>query len=240
MIFTIEANPIPKMRHRYVLRHGTVISYDPQDDVKKSVRFRLQQKLRKALDSDDKNVVMQASSIVRGTVFDVVLQFFLPIPASTSKKDASRILWLGYATNKPDIDNLAKFYLDAANGILWPDDKQIVSLKILKSYSEKPRTVIQVIGMNPMSLNEKVKGILGVFTPERFQEFVNDITALVQAQAEDQRNPELDRTTRATRSAMLLSKLSDSYGSDLNRIRNKYPGYWEDHNEGTLNMIEKV
>ena len=29
---------------------------------------------------------------------------------------------------RPDIDNLAKFYMDASNGILWADDAQVAEL----------------------------------------------------------------------------------------------------------------
>ena len=35
-------------------------------------------------------------------------------------------------TNKPDIDNLAKFALDAMNGAIYSDDKQIVHLVAYK------------------------------------------------------------------------------------------------------------
>ena len=37
---------------------------------------------------------------------------------------------------KPDLDNLAKGVLDAANGILWVDDAQIVQLSVEKQYGE--------------------------------------------------------------------------------------------------------
>lgn len=36
-----------------------------------------------------------------------------------------------------DIDNLAKGILDACNGVLWKDDKQIVRLTVEKHFSEK-------------------------------------------------------------------------------------------------------
>lgn len=38
-------------------------------------------------------------------------------------------------TVKPDLDNLAKAVLDAANGILWEDDAQICQLTVEKSYT---------------------------------------------------------------------------------------------------------
>ena len=39
---------------------------------------------------------------------------------------------------RPDLDNLAKAVLDAANGILWADDAQIVEMRLVKAYAEQP------------------------------------------------------------------------------------------------------
>ena len=38
---------------------------------------------------------------------------------------------------KPDCDNISKNILDALNGIVYPDDRQIVELLVKKYYSEK-------------------------------------------------------------------------------------------------------
>jgi len=43
----------------------------------------------------------------------------------------------GYCPKYADIDNLAKLVLDALNGIIWEDDKQIVKLLAEKKYAEK-------------------------------------------------------------------------------------------------------
>jgi Holliday junction resolvase RusA-like endonuclease len=39
---------------------------------------------------------------------------------------------------KPDADNFAKV-IDALNGIVWPDDNQVVELTVEKFYSVRPR-----------------------------------------------------------------------------------------------------
>ena len=49
-----------------------------------------------------------------------------------------------YPTTKPDPDNILKLYLDALNGIVWVDDKQIVDLSISKRYAEVPRVTMTV------------------------------------------------------------------------------------------------
>lgn len=49
--------------------------------------------------------------------------------------------------SRPDCDNLAKSTMDAANGILWSDDAQIVALTVQKWYAaqgDAPRVEVSV------------------------------------------------------------------------------------------------
>jgi Holliday junction resolvase RusA-like endonuclease len=48
-----------------------------------------------------------------------------------------------YPTKKPDIDNIAKHF-DALNGVVWTDDKNVVSCHIYKRYDEHPELQIIV------------------------------------------------------------------------------------------------
>lgn len=67
----------------------------------------------------------------------------MPIPASWSKvMKAAAGTGKVSPISRPDIDNLAKLVLDAANGVLWVDDSQIVSLTLTKSYKATPGTLI--------------------------------------------------------------------------------------------------
>jgi Holliday junction resolvase RusA-like endonuclease len=84
---------------------------------------------------------MRRSLPVRG----LFCRFFMPIPASASKKQ--RALMEGCAvphTKKPDLDNLIKFVKDCANGILWDDDSQVTAITAAKAYYPHPATEIQV------------------------------------------------------------------------------------------------
>ena len=74
----------------------------------------------------------------------VVIQAFMPVPPSwpKRKRDAA-ITGVLQPTTKPDWENIAKT-LDAFNGVVWIDDKQIVDGRVIKSYSEKPGLVIEV------------------------------------------------------------------------------------------------
>lgn len=70
---------------------------------------------------------------------------YLGIPKSKSKKwRAAAIRGQERPTKKPDVDNLFKLVTDALSGILYNDDKQIVSCRVQKWYSEEPRTEVKI------------------------------------------------------------------------------------------------
>jgi Holliday junction resolvase RusA-like endonuclease len=78
--------------------------------------------------------------------------FVMPIPSGTSQKKrkdmlAERIL----PTKRPDRTNMAKFYEDCLNGIVYADDSQIVDGPVSKVYGEDPKTVIAIVNL----VNEK-------------------------------------------------------------------------------------
>lgn len=75
----------------------------------------------------------------------VSVRLRLQPPASMSKRQRARILageepYLG----RIDCDNGAKAVLDAMNGVVWPDDKQIVRLWVTKVPHEKPGVDVRV------------------------------------------------------------------------------------------------
>ena len=70
--------------------------------------------------------------------------FLFPYPKSWSKKKKKVYNEIAHVV-KPDIDNVIKFYLDCMNGIVFKDDKQIVSIRSEKSYTDKEgATLIEV------------------------------------------------------------------------------------------------
>ena len=59
-----------------------------------------------------------------------------PIPQSYSKKRTKACLGgLEKPCKKPDIDNIAKTYLDGMNGVVFVNDTQVVDLHVKKVYS---------------------------------------------------------------------------------------------------------
>lgn len=75
----------------------------------------------------------------------MVIAYF-PIPKSTTKKDRQLIMdGLLYPTKKPDADNIAKVICDALNGVAYGDDTQIVSLTVMKEYTDaEPRVEVYI------------------------------------------------------------------------------------------------
>lgn len=69
----------------------------------------------------------------------------MPIPKSFSKsKQELAKLGITRPTVKPDNDNIAKNINDALNGIVFPDDKQIVSLTVRKWYSDSESVNVRI------------------------------------------------------------------------------------------------
>ena len=70
------------------------------------------------------------------TPVSVYLYIRVSIPQSYSKKRTEACLTgLERPAKKPDIDNIAKAFLDAMNGTVYLDDTQVVELNIKKVYS---------------------------------------------------------------------------------------------------------
>ncbi|KXA43164.1 MULTISPECIES: RusA family crossover junction endodeoxyribonuclease, partial [Staphylococcus] len=73
----------------------------------------------------------------------VTIEFLFNPPQSWSNK--KRLAMIGqYKRTKPDIDNLIKTVLDAANKHLWKDDNQIVEVRSFKKYADESKIVMSV------------------------------------------------------------------------------------------------
>jgi Holliday junction resolvase RusA-like endonuclease len=75
----------------------------------------------------------------------VAVEAVCDVPVSWSKKKRETALsGVSRPTGKPDLDNIAKLYCDALNGIVWKDDSQIVAMQLTKRYGHEPKTIITV------------------------------------------------------------------------------------------------
>lgn len=75
----------------------------------------------------------------------IKLVFFMPIPASYSKKKKALALKNETPyTKTPDLSNLIKNVEDVGNGILWLDDKQIYSITAEKRYGQSVGIILEI------------------------------------------------------------------------------------------------
>lgn len=107
-------------------------------------------------DDDDKKPTMHIGSEISSVLFESYQQlamtvvFYMKRPKShfvSSKAGPGRLrlpynLTSGetvnsmYPTSTSDVDNLAKFVLDSLNGVLYEDDRQVISLHAIKVYDD--------------------------------------------------------------------------------------------------------
>lgn len=118
LIFNVEGDPVGKQRPRFARGR----TYTP----KKSV--------------DYENLIASQAlsamcpSLPLETPVAVYIYINHAIPTSYSKKRKEACLNRLERPKKPDLDNVAKSFLDAMNGIVYKDDVQVVSLHVTKRY----------------------------------------------------------------------------------------------------------
>jgi Holliday junction resolvase RusA-like endonuclease len=220
MIIIIPGKPIPKQRARYSKRGKHVITYDPQEADKKDVRYTMIAQMSDYYKVTKKSVSLDLDKIGMAKAFSVQFIFFLPINQSDSVVTRNKKLWgITRASTKPDYDNLEKFYLDCANGILWDDDSKVIQGKALKLYSEQPRTEIVVKHVEDIRVSKNVENVLTQFTPSEFKEFqhyAKEIAAIDQPDMECIEDATLQDWIIST--AILLNEFAINFAPKLTKI----------------------
>lgn len=134
---TIPVNPIPKGRPRTKLYKFGVYTPKRTVDNQKAIRKHLTKILTL-------NEALELDWPLSGPLI-VTINFYLKRPKNLCRKKDPRGPIIH--TKKPDLDNLVKQILDAAEGFLWEDDKTIWSLTCKKYYhgiDEQPRIEIEI------------------------------------------------------------------------------------------------
>lgn len=124
---TLPGNPTTKLRPRFSKIKGKSRTYDMQSDLKRTVAWQLQARM------------LRRPPLQGPLSLGIVFVFSKP----KSRVKLNEV----HHSVKPDLDNLIKWIGDVGNGILWVDDRQIVSISSVKVYGEVPQTVITVMGM---------------------------------------------------------------------------------------------
>ena len=130
MKIIIPGEPRGKQRPRFNRKTGT--TYTPTETAQYEEMVRL---IAKAA---------YHCKPIEGPV-QVMVTGMYKIPESTTKERRRKMqLGLVFPEVKPDIDNVAKIILDALNGIVYKDDKQVVELAVKKFYDTSPRVIVEV------------------------------------------------------------------------------------------------
>ena len=133
LMYTVYGEPVGKGRPRFARRGNFVSTYTPQKTKSYEDEIRVMAK------------AAMGSTELLETPVTVAIYIRVGIPASFSKqkrKDASEGILK--PTKKPDIDNIAKCFLDGMNDIVYLDDKQVVNLHVTKVYAETPAVEVMV------------------------------------------------------------------------------------------------
>ncbi len=205
MQLIIDGQPIPKSRARTVtLRIGKSRTYDPQDAEKTAMQWKIKNQ------ADCRP--LQGALIIQ-------LDFYMKPCDSTSKTELNaKLHGLIEHTQKPDLDNLEKFILDCANGILYNDDSQIISIKSSKQWSENPRTEIKIMRKEDMDIKECDKQIINLFSPSQLEELYNDAKILFILQENSKCYHEHDKQKWLKQSSSSLSLFAQKYADKLVKI----------------------
>ena len=121
--YLVEGNPVGKGRPKFARRGNFVSTYTPTKT--RDYEDLIKEAARKAMGSNE----------VLETPVTVAIYITVPIPQSYSKKRTEACLsGSERPIKKPDIDNVAKCFLDAMNEIVYKDDTQVLTLHITKVY----------------------------------------------------------------------------------------------------------
>lgn len=133
--FIVPGEVIAKGRPRFSMVGGYAKAYTPKrtSDYEKKVR-----------DCYLAEVPYQPMKWSNKEPLEIVLNVYVEIPKSASKKAKTEMLLHGYPTKKSDCDNYLKSICDALNGVAYSDDCQIVIATVNKMWSETPKAEITI------------------------------------------------------------------------------------------------
>ena len=130
---TVLGEPTAQKRHRHFKRGSHVQTYDPSKEKKQDFLWIAQQ-------SAPEEPISHPVHLQVGLFFGRPKSHYGTGKNSNVLKPSAPTLH----TQKPDIDNIAKFLMDAMNKVFWKDDSVICSLTVKKRYDFVPRIEILI------------------------------------------------------------------------------------------------
>lgn len=134
--FVVPGAPVGKGRPRFARQGAFVRTFTPE----KTANYENLVKLAAYCAMNGRETFTVAVSC------DITIELE-PAPSWSNKKRMAAISGVLLPTSKPDLDNVLKGILDAMNGVVFKDDKQVVDVVIRKRYADTARVVVIV---NPL------------------------------------------------------------------------------------------
>ena len=132
---TLAGAPQGKGRARSYLRGGRIRHYTPEPTRSYEGMIRTA-----AMDA-----LGDRRPIDAPVAFELTAVF--PVPASWSGRKRQRALDGEIKPGKPDLDNIAKAWSDACNGVVYRDDSLICNMALAKRYGLAPQVSVTVTPM---------------------------------------------------------------------------------------------
>lgn len=115
-----------------------------------------------------------------------------------------------------------------------PDDKCIVKLTSQKSYSQDPKTVMEIMPKKSNTLQDDIQRILGIYGPNQLNSLIEDAYELFQLYDVDEKDDWVEqfvgsenlREVRLARTAYLLSRIADHHADLLKKVSRGSKGFW--------------
>lgn len=118
-------------RPRATIRAGHAAVYESAED--RSYKGLIQHYAMEAMEKNGYSSPVEPDP----SGFSVGVTVYMKFPQSFSRKRRERgfrLLLRPY--RKPDVDNVAKIFLDAMNSVVYPDDRMVTQLHVAKVFSD--------------------------------------------------------------------------------------------------------
>jgi len=130
--FVVQGQPHGKGRPRASTRGGFVRLYT--DEKTRTYEELVAVQARAAMGAAE---MLTTPTAVRITAF-----YYMPL--SWSKKKRQQAMLGQIVPGKPDLDNISKSILDAVQGIVIDDDKNVIKLTVEKRFAFQPRVEVHI------------------------------------------------------------------------------------------------
>lgn len=198
----LRDSPVAQARSRFAYVNGHSLVFDPQKDKKRAAARKIS------------NQILENgfSGPLKGSLC-VEAVFTIQIPSGLNQIQKNKLLWdCQNICIKPDIDNLLKFYLDVMNGLVYEDDKQIVSVYAFKKVGVVPSVAIKVSEIDPIPEVE----VMNAISPEEFDMLLSDMKHIIDL-IEKEKNTDTISKNKIL-SLNMLSDFSKKYTKLINKI----------------------